>query len=182
MTEQVTTEEKPVSIALEGIVKEAKRIEENCLYTSRSHFVMAHLWTNFHLWIGVPTIILAAIAGAIAFAQFPGHNIIAGFLAIIIAILTGITTFLNPKERANIHLTAGNNYDSLLSRVRIFRTIDCWRENPEELLANRLRDFSEQRDRLNRDSPQPLKWAYKKAKKGIEEGEANYRVDKDEEA
>jgi hypothetical protein len=63
--------------------------------------------------------------------------------------------------------------------VRIFWTIDCWRENPEELLADKLNDFAEQRDRLNRDCPQPPKWAYRSAKKGIEEGEANYMVDKE---
>ena len=97
----------------------------------------------------------------------------------LIVVLTAVTTFLNPKERANTHQTAGNNYDSLLSRVRIFWTVDCWRENPEELLAGKLKDFAEQRDRLNRDCPQPPKWSYKIAKKSIEEGEADYMVDKE---
>ena len=74
-------------------------------------------------------------------------------------------------------LTAGNNYDSLVGKVRIFETIDCWKGNSAELLSDKLKSYSEERDRLNRDCPQPPPWAYKKAKKGIEEGETDYKVD-----
>jgi hypothetical protein len=35
---------------------------------------------------------------------------------------------------------------------------------------------------MNRDYPQPSRWAYKRAKKGIEEGEADYKVDQEETA
>lgn len=65
--------------------------------------------------------------------------------------------------------------------MRIFWTIDCWRENSEELLADKLKDFADHRDRLNRDCSQPPKWAYKIAKKGIEEGEAEDLVWKEPE-
>jgi hypothetical protein len=179
---QITTAEKPVSISKEAIIEEAKRIYENCLYTSKSHFTAANFWTSFHLWIGIPTVILAGIAGTLAFANFSYHNILAGILSLIIVVLTAVTTFLNPKERANIHLKAGNDYDSLLSRIRIFWTIDCWGEEAEEILTDKLKDFAEQRDGLNRGCPQPPKWAFTKAKKGIEAGEAEYFVDKEHES
>ena len=99
----------------------------------------------------------------------------------IVVVLTSVTTFLNPKERANKHLTAGNNYDSLLARVRIFWSIDCWREGSEEVLTEQLKDYSEQRDRLNRDTPQPPRWACERGRRGIVEGEADYFVDKEQE-
>jgi len=181
MIKQSTTKEKIIALAKEAIIKEAKRIEENCLYTAKGHFVTAQFWTEFHFRIGIPTVIIAALAGTSALAQFDNRNIIAGILSIIVVVLTAITTFLNPKEKANIHLTSGNNYDSLLSRVRIFWTVDCRRENLEEILTANLKDLSEERDRLNRESPQVPRWAYKKAKEGIEEGEANYKVDKNAE-
>jgi len=177
MAEQRSTEEKIVSIAREEIIKEAKRIEENSLYTAKGHFVAAHFWDNFHLWLGVPTVVLAAVAGTAAFAKFDQNNIIAGALSIVVVVLTAVTTFLNPKERAHTHLTFGNNYDSLLTRARIFWTIECRRENSEDALSAKLNTLSEERDRLNRESHQVPKWAFKKAKKGIEAGEASYRVD-----
>jgi len=179
MTEKSTDQEKGQSIPLEAIIKEAKRIGEDCLHTSKSHFVVAHLWTNFHLGIGIPTAVLAAIAGTVAFASFCHSNTIAGVLAIIVCILSALATFLNPKECSNTHLNAGNNYSSLLGSVRVFWTIDCRSEDSANILADKLKDFSARRDQLNRDCPQPPKWAYKKAKKGIDDGEAEYKVDKE---
>jgi hypothetical protein len=178
MTERSTDREKEQSPTLEAIVAEAKRIEENCLHTSKSHFVVAHFWSRFHLLVGIPTAVLAAIAGTIAFASFTYGNIIAGFLSIIVTILSAVATFLNPKDCSNTHLKAGNDYDSLLTRVRIFRTIQCRTEQSVDILEAKVNDFAAERDRLNHDCPQPPRWAYKKAKKGIDEGEASYEVDK----
>lgn len=176
MSEITTSSEKVVSKPKEEIIREAKRLCENCLHTSKSHFMEARFWQNSHLWIGIPTVILAGIAGTLAFADL---KLLSGILSMVVVVLTSITTFLNPKEQANAHLTAGNNYDSLMTKLRIFWSIDCWREDSEAILMERLRAYSEERDRLNRECPQPGTWAHKKAKKGIEEGEAEYLVDKE---
>lgn len=171
---KVSTSERVVSKPKEEIIREAKRLYENCLYTSKSHFIEARLWQSLHLWIGVPTVIIAGVAGTLAFADF---RQIAGSLSILLVVLTSITTFLNPKEQANSHLTAGNNYDALMTKARIFWSIECWQEDSDIILTDRIKSHSEERDRLNREYPQPSKWAYRQAKKGIEEGEAEYFVD-----
>jgi len=162
----------------EKIIKEAKRVEEDSLYSAKGHFVAGNFWTNFHLWIGVPNAILAAIAGASALSQFDNHNIIAGILAIIVTALTAVTTFLNPNEKANSHQKAGNNYNSLRNIARIFCEIDCCREDSDQELTRQLKELAKQRDELNQNSPQIPRWAYKKARKGIEKGEADYRINK----
>ena len=95
----------------ENLIKEARRIEEDSLYSAKGHFVAANFWTNFHLWIGVPTAILAAIAGASALSHFGNHHVLAGILAIIVTALTAVTTFLNPNEKASSHRNAGNKYN-----------------------------------------------------------------------
>jgi len=176
MPEVSTSEERVISKSKDEIIREAKRLYENCLYTSKSHFIEARFWQNLHLWIGIPTVIMAGIAGTLAFAEF---RTLAGVLSMVIVVLTSITTFLNPKEQANSHRTAGNNYDSLMTKARMFWSIDCWREDSDVILTERLKDYSEERNRLNRECPQPFKWAFKKARKGIEEGEAEYFVDKE---
>lgn len=176
MTEQVTTlQERVVSKPKQEVINEAKRLYENCLYTSKSHFVEARFWQNLHLWIGIPSVILAGMAGTLAFADV---KLLAGILSMVIVVLTSITTFLNPKEQANTHHTAANNYDSLMTKLRIFWSIDCWSEELDEVLTSRLKTYSEERDRLNRECPQPFNWCYKSAKKGIQEGESEYFVDK----
>lgn len=60
---QLATAETPVSKTKEEIIKESKRIEEGLLYSSKGHFAAAHFWNNFHLWIGIPMVLLSAIAG-----------------------------------------------------------------------------------------------------------------------
>lgn len=176
MPEVATSEERVISKPKEEIIREAKRLYENCLYTSKSHFIEARFWHNLHLWIGVPTVIMAGIAGTLAFAEFRN---LAGGLSIVLVVLTSITTFLNPKEQANSHRIAGNNYDSLMTKARIFWSIDCWREESDVILTERLKVYYEERGRLNRECPQPFKWAYRTAKKSIQDGEAEYSVDKE---
>lgn len=178
INKQIATAEKSISKTKNEIIKEAQRIEESALYSAKGHFVAANFWSNFHLWIGIPMVLLSAIAGASVLPQFDPKHIIAGGISIIVVALSSVMTFLNPNEKASAHLNAGNNYDSLQNKVRMFWSIDCWKEESEEVLTERLRYFSEQKDRLNQNSPQIPKWAYKRAKKGIEEGEADYKVDK----
>lgn len=177
MTKETTTiHERIVSRPRQEIIKEAKRLYENCLYTSKSHFVEARIWQNINLLIGIPTIVLAGIAGALTFADI---RILAGILSMVIVVLTSLTTFLNPKEQAHSHLTAANNYDSLMTKIRIFWSIDCWREESDDVLTNQLKAYSGERDKFNREYPQPFKWSYRTAKKGIQEGESEYFVDKE---
>jgi len=175
---KTTTHEKLSSKTKEEIVKEAKRIEESTLYSAKRHFVMSSFWSSFHLCVGVPMVILSAIAGLSILSQFDKDKTVVGILTLIVTGLSALMTFLNPNERANHHLSCGNNYDALNNKVRIFRTIDCWREKSEEVLTEKLKYFSEQKDKLNETSPQTLWFAYFLAKKGIESGEADYGVDK----
>lgn len=161
----------------EKIMKEARRVEEDSLYSAKGHFIAASFWSNFHLWMGVPTAVLAVIAGASAFLEFASHNIVAGILAIIVTALATVTIFLNPNEKANSHQNAGNRYNSLRNKSRIFCDIYCYGENPDQELVKVLEELVKHRDELNQNSPQIPRWAYEKATKGVEEGEASYKVD-----
>lgn len=177
MADQTTTAEIPVSKAKDEIIKEAKRIEEALLFSSKRHFKAASLWSGFHLFIGVPVVLISAVAGATAFAQFDKSHVIAGVLSLVVAALTSVMTFLNPNEKAAAHQNAGNKYDSLMSKLRMFWSIDCWQTESEEVLTEKLKYFAEQRDTLNLSCPQTPHIAYLLAKRGIEAGEAKYKVD-----
>jgi hypothetical protein len=54
----------------------------------------------------------------------------------------------------------------------------CWQGETEEVLTAKLRTLIDEKDKLNANSPQIPDWAYNKAKKGIEAGEAQFAVDK----
>lgn len=177
MAKQPSTAERLASKTRDEVIKEAKRIEEALLFSSKGHFSASHSWGNFHLWIGIPMVLLSAIAGAAALSRFDPDHIIAGILSIIVAALSGVATFLNPNEKVSAHLNAGNSYDSLMSQVRIFWAIDCWKGESDQVLTERLKFLSDQKDELNKKCPQIPRWAYQRAKKGIEAGEAKFSVD-----
>jgi len=175
---KITAAEKPLTKAKDEIIKEARRIEEDTLYSSKGHFAASHFWSNFHLWVGIPIVFLSALAGTSALSEVSHKNLIAGILAIIVAVLSGVWTFINPNEKASAHLNSGNNYDALQNKIRIFRTIECWDEESNKVLTEKLKTLTDQKDKLNLSCPQIPHWAYKAGKKGIEAGEADYRVDK----
>jgi hypothetical protein len=135
---QLATAEQPISKTKEEIIKEAKRVEEALLYSSKGQFAASHFWSTFHLWIGIPMVVISGVAGASALASFDKDHLIAEVLSIIVAAPSGVMTFLNPHEKTAAHLNAGNHYDSLMNQVRIFWSIDCWRDESEQVLGEKL--------------------------------------------
>ena len=160
----------------EKITNEAKRIEEDSLHSAKGHFCAAQCWVNVNLWLGGISAVLSAIAGASALSQFDHHNIVAGVFSIIVAGLTGVITFINPNERAATHQKAGNKYNALRNDVRIFYDVEL-AEMDEKRAIDDLKKLNDRRNKLNLDSVQIPKWAFKKGRQGIEEGEAKYKVD-----
>lgn len=156
------------------LVREALRIEEDAMYSSRGHFESARTWSHVHYWIGTPTAIFAAIAGASALRDQP---IAAGLLALLAAGFAAAMTFLNPASRAQKHQTAGNRYAALRNRTRILREVQAPAQASHDVCVSQLRELSSARDELNDASPQILRRAYQRAKSGIESGEATHRVD-----
>jgi hypothetical protein len=124
--------------------------------------------------MGIPTAVAAAIAGVSALKNYPT---VAAVLALAVAALSALVTFLNPSARANLHLNAGNQYLSLQNRTRIFREIEVGTAVDEKELKDKLIQLASRRDELNLGSPQVPSWAHRRAKRGIEAGEATHRVD-----
>lgn len=181
MAEQKTGE-RPASKALEEIIREAKRLEESTLFSMKGHHVAANGWSNRHLWLGMPTVIISALVGAATFSQYakdyPALGVIAGLLSIIVTVLSGITTFLNPNEKENAHLNAAHGFDEINNDARLFWSVDCWQEASDAVLTSQLKELVDRKNELNSSSPQIPDWAYQKAKAGIEAGEADFKVDK----
>lgn len=173
----VSTSEVAPSQTRQEIINEAARIEESLLYSSKGHFAASEFWSRFHMYLGLPMIVLSTLSGASAFVQFDSHHIVAGWLSLVVAVLSAIMTFLNPNKKVAAHFSSGNAYDALMNKVRIFRVTDCWGRESDHVLTERLKSYSERKSHLNGTSPQIPRWAYKRAKKGIQDGEAAFGVD-----
>lgn len=159
---------------LSAVIAEAQRIEEDAIYSSKSHFEASRSWEYVHLWIGVPMTILAAVAGVSALSQ---QATVSGAISLLVAATSAVFTFLNPRDRATKHLTAGNAYKALHNDARIFRLVDCSQGRPIEELTAALKDLNNRRNTLNAESPAIPRAAFERARKGIEAGETTYLVD-----
>lgn len=156
------------------LAAEARRIEEDTEHSFKGHYNAAARWARYHLWIGLPSALLAAIAGA---AAFKNQSEVAGTLALVSTALTTVLTFLKPSERSELHKTAGGQYQALRNQARIFREIALIDGITPADAKARLFELTKSRDELNQGSPAIARCDYKLAQQDIDSGRARYRVD-----
>ncbi|WP_242343613.1 MULTISPECIES: SLATT domain-containing protein [Anaeromyxobacter] len=158
----------------DAIGREALRIEEDSAFSSKSHYNAGEGWASVRLWVGIPSVVIAAVASGSAFRDEPA---LAGILAAIVAGLTAVSTFLNPSEKERAHQASGAKYGSLRNRARIFREVEV-SLGDEPGLRDQLLALASERDALNAESPRIPRRAFRAARRGIEEGEAEYQADR----
>ncbi len=160
---------------LKEIISECLRLEEDAVHSAKGHLNAEGLWGSVHLWIGIGIATSAALAGIGFFTTFPQF---AGYLAFVAAVLSGVSTALNPEKLAASHGVAGRKYNSLKNDARIFRTIGTT-EPDLPVVHAKFEALSNKRNDLNEASP-GIPWiAYALAKRAIRKQENIYRVDED---
>lgn len=172
MSEIQATEQNRIS----ALRREAERIEEDATYSSKSHFNAEGTWERRHYWLGIPATILAAVAGATLVKSQPEW---ASVCALAASLLTGLMTFLKPNERAAMHRAAAGQFLALRNDARLFREVELLQTERLNELPERLKALSATRNELNQKSPSIPRGAFVAARKGIEEGEATHKVDKE---
>lgn len=160
---------------LENIKKEFSRIEEDAIHSSKGHYNASSFLKKVHYIFGIPAIILSAWAGV---DVFNNNAIWAGYLTLLTAILTALQTFIGANEKAVKHKNSGDEFNSLKNETRIMRNININLLSEKEA-SEKIILLSNKRDKLNEVSLQIPKYAFKKAKKGIDEGQAKYLADKE---
>ena len=163
-----------MSELISKLAEEALRVEEDTEHSFKGHYNAAARWARYHLWIGLPSALLAAVAGAAAFKAQPE---LAGALALVSTALTTVLTFLKPSERSEIHKTVAGQYQALRNQARIFREIVLRDSMTPDKLKARLFELANTCDELNQRSPAIPRCDYEQAKSDIDSGRARYRVD-----
>ena len=153
-----------------GIITELLRMEEDCTYSSKSHFNSAEILRNLYYWFGIPLVIFTAITTKYYIAC----------VAIVTFILTAIQTFVNPYKLSQNHKIAGNTYLELKNKIRGFYTYEIYELSDEDAIHN-INCLKDGINKINKTSPIPLNSGFKKAIEGIQKGEAEYKVDIKEE-
>lgn len=160
--------------SLTKLVTEAQRVEEDAEHSAKGHYNAAARWARYHLWLGLPSAVIAALGGAAALNDLPE---VAVGLALLSSALTTVLTFLKPSERSEMHKTAAGHYHALRNRMRLFREIELADGIEPSTAKGRLLALATERDELNLSSPMPARCDYELAKQDIDSGRARYRVD-----
>jgi len=155
--------------------EELERIEEDCLHSGKAHFNAGVRWSRYHLFLGVPAVILSALAGTAFFKNEPA---IAGVMSTVVAILTALSTFLKPSEYAVSHKASGDQYLTLRNDSRVLRTIKMATACDDSSAIASLDEITKRRNELNQASAQVSRSDFVLARKGIDSGEGDHRVDR----
>ena len=158
-----------------AISDELERIEEDCIHSSKAQFNAGARWARYHLGLGVPAVLLSGLAGTAFLRDQPE---IAGAMSMAVALLTALSTFLKPSERASSHKSSGDQYLTLRNDARVLRMIKLEASFDDAAAVANLDEITKRRNELNQASAQASRSDFVKARQGIDEGEAGHRVDK----
>lgn len=161
----------------EKISNECARIEEDSEHSFKSHYNAAEFWGNINLLLGLPAALLGAVAGGTS-ATDGSQAMVTGTAFLATALITCVT-FLKPSEKSDSHKNAGNLYQSLRNQTRLFRELELVETLPDEDAKKRLVALANRRDELNASMPSIPRKAYEKAKRDIDDGRSEYKVDKE---
>lgn len=159
-----------------AIADELRRLEESAMYSAQMQFETAKHWRSVHLMMGVPTSLLAAVAGTTALVESTGR-IAAGILALVSAGLSAIMTTVNASQRMTHATTCANAYLEVQTAARQTRTVDLPQLPAGEARAV-LAELTARRDEQNRAADPPSRRAYRRAQANIGRGGQTYAVDR----
>ncbi|MBB3189911.1 SLATT domain-containing protein [Halomonas cerina] len=107
---------------LEAVRREATDIEKEAMIAADAHFLAGWRWGKVHLMLGIPSTILAAVAGVSAFSELPAP-LTAG-VAMLVAALSALSTFLSPGDRAGAHRAASTTFSDIRRAASLLRDVD----------------------------------------------------------
>lgn len=153
---------------LEVIFTETAEIEYEAAIAATAHYRSGRTWAQVNLMLGIPTSMLAAISGVSAVTE---QNIyLTGGMAILVACLTSINTFLNPGEALNSHRKAKTIYDNIRREASLLKDVDVLlaktggQDRTQELVDS-LRGLANRLGSADQESPSVFARALKIAKK-----------------
>lgn len=107
---------------LDVLRKEAGELEEEASALSYAHRESSRRWEKRHLQLGLPSAVLAAVAGVTAFTALPDY--ITGGTALVVAVLATVNTFLSPGDRSSAHQAAHASFNRLRRQANMLKDVD----------------------------------------------------------
>jgi len=167
---QAARSKEPTRQMRDAIREQGRALEESCEKAAIRDTLLAARWHQVNLWLGLSSVIIAALAAFAAgkgevLLQLMGHHgaEIAAVLALISAVLTSTLTFLAPSEKAGTYHHFSNKLRALRDRVRSFIEIDCPLGGKDATLCDKLTRLVREKSEIDSTHPIVPCWAYDRA-------------------
>lgn len=159
----------------EEIINEARRLEEDILYSSKARFAMSNFWYYLHAIFGIIVIGGSILFGALSFANL-NWPININTLSLMVIVISMLQVFFNPFEQSRTNKNLGDEYNKLKQEIRLFYNIEVHKNASDENIC-KIKKFAEEKSSIDYKSSPILGWFYNRAKKSIEKEEHKHEVD-----
>lgn len=148
------------------LIKECMQIEDDCLYTAETHYIIAAKTGRIAFWVKLIPAIAAAGSGAAVLSGAP--NWIAWF-AVISGVAFALQSILNPDKKHDEHSQAGKCYTALRHESRaLYQTF--YKEMDRDSFFVMVRILRERYNMIAKLTPQTTVTAFEEGRKRIKAG------------
>jgi uncharacterized membrane protein YgaE (UPF0421/DUF939 family) len=129
-----------------------------------AHRFQSTSWSNVHYLLGVTSLLGGTIIAALSsFCEFEGtyKNSIIAIVGLLIAICSGLITFLKPQEASEKHKHTSSRYEQLRHRTEFLLTF----EDDDDKLKEKVEALKQDWDEI--DSLNVWEYIFTKAKKKV---------------
>ena len=148
------------------LIKECMQIEDDCLYTAETHYIIAGKAGRLGFWVKLIPAIAAAGSGAAVLSGAP--NWIAWF-AVISGVAFALQSILNPDKKHDEHSQAGKCYTALKHESRaLYQTF--YKEMDLDSFSVMVRILRERYNMIAKLTPQTTVTAFEEGRKRIKAG------------
>jgi len=151
-----------------SLLQELQALEEDLQWTEKAHFAHAEALSRANLWLGLTATISAGIAAAAVVAE--AAPVVAGLMALVAAVTSGLVTFLKPTEAEKRHLDAGRQLGALRVRTRQAIHIDMPHSSEPASLRRLVSTITDEKAAIDQGAPGTSGRAFRRARVKIEAG------------
>lgn len=150
----------------EHLIKECRRIEDDCLYTAEAHYIIAADAGRVSFWVKLIPALAAFASGAALLSGAP--NWIAWF-SVIAGVAFALQSIMNPDQKKEEHSQAGKSYTALKHESQsLYHTFD--KEMDRNSLSIMVRILRERYNMIAKLTPQTTIKAFEKGRQRIKAG------------
>jgi uncharacterized membrane protein len=158
-----------------------EQLKVDALYGKKKHFNAADRKRRARLWLNIPVVIINAVLGSLLMSILEESSPdvfkwLAATLAIVAAVLSAISIFLDLAKQVEGHRRVGNKYIAVAKQCQRLLAYQADGLISDSEMVKRLENLAESNDEANREAEAFHTNAsdFKKAQRGMQDGEEAY--------